>query len=73
MQTHQPLKSRADFHLDQLKSLVGGTITALARTGADAGEEEFFGLVVTLSDGKKRTVLFLSDEEGNAPGSFEMG
>lgn len=73
MQPQHPLKSATDFHLDQLKPLVGGKITALARTGPEPDEEGFFGFVVTLPNGQKRTVLFLSDEEGNAPGSFEIG
>ena len=38
----------------------------------DAWGDEFFGLVVTLSDGRTRTVLLLADDEGNGPGRFEI-
>jgi hypothetical protein len=64
-----------DFYLKQLHPLVGGTITGLARTspGEDAFDEEFYGLVITLPDGRKRTLILLSDDEGNGPGSFEIG
>lgn len=63
-----------DFHLQQLRPLVGGIITGLARTGPieDGLDEEFYGLVITLPDGQKRTLLLLSDDEGNGPGSFEI-
>lgn len=68
------MKSPTDFYLNQLGPLIGGKITALARTGQPEypGEDEFYGLVVTLADGSKRTLLLLSDDEGNAPGSFEL-
>ena len=68
------MNSSTNFHLSQLRPLVGGTITALARTGphGDAEDEEFFGFVVTLPDGSTRTILLLSDDEGNGPGSFEV-
>ncbi|MCL4778900.1 MAG: hypothetical protein KJ049_01815 [Gammaproteobacteria bacterium] len=63
-----------DFYLKQLRPLVGGTITGLARSDPceDAFEAEFYGLVVTLPNGQKRTLLLLSDDEGNGPGSFEI-
>lgn len=64
--------STADFHLKQLRPLVGGTITNLARTGVDEYGDEFFGLVITLPNGQKRTLIFLADDEGNGPGSFQL-
>ncbi|HRI90366.1 MAG TPA: hypothetical protein PLS93_01785 [Accumulibacter sp.] len=64
--------SAADFHLKQLRPLVGGTITNLARTGVDEYGDEFFGLVITLPNGQKRTLIFLADDEGNGPGSFQL-
>lgn len=64
--------NRTDFYLKQLKQLVGGKITNLARSGASDGDDEFFGIVVTMPDGKQKTLLLLSDDEGNAPGSFEL-
>lgn len=68
------MTSATDFYLNQLRILVGGTISALARTGTsdDASEDEFFGFVVTLTDGTTRTVILLADDEGNGPGSFEI-
>ena len=68
------MNSPTNFYLNQLSPLVGGKITALARTGKPEypGEDEFYGLVVTLADGSKRTLMLLSDDEGNAPGSFEL-
>ena len=68
------MKSQTDFYLSQLHSLLDGTITALARTGVPQSpdEQELFGFVVTLANGKKRTLLLLCDDEGNGPGSFEL-
>lgn len=60
-------ESQINFYLNQLNCLVGGKITALAKT-----EDEFFGLVVTLPSGQKKTLLLLSDDEGNDHGSFEI-
>ena len=62
----------ADFYLKKLNQLVGGTITGLARSGEDSGNGEFFGLVITMPDGTIKQLVLLSDDEGNAPGSFEI-
>ena len=62
----------ADFYLKTLNQLVGGTITGLARSGVDCGNGEFFGLVITMPDGTIKQLVLLSDDEGNAPGSFEI-
>jgi hypothetical protein len=66
------MSSSIDFYLKQLQPLVGGTITALARTGAsdDLLDEELYGFVIQCRDGKQRTLVLLSDDEGNGPGSF---
>lgn len=66
------MSSSIDFYLKQLAPLVGGTITALARTGTsdDPFDEELYGLVVNCRDGRQRTLVLLSDDEGNGPGSF---
>lgn len=63
-----------DLYLNRLHPLVGGTITGLARSGPSESpfHEEFYGLVVTLPDGRTRTITLLSDDEGNGPGSFEI-
>lgn len=68
------MSSSTGFYLNQLRPLVGGTISALARTGPneDGADDEFFGFVVTLPDGSTRTLFLLSDDEGNSPGSFEI-
>lgn len=66
------MTTSTDFYLTQLQPLVGGTITALARTGAsdDPLDEELYGFVVKCRDGRQRTLVLLSDDEGNGPGSF---
>ncbi len=65
-------KSAVDFHLRQLHQLVGGTITQTCRTGVDEYGDEFFGIIVTLPNGKKKSVIFLADDEGNGPGSVQI-
>ncbi|CDQ10465.1 conserved protein of unknown function [Acidithiobacillus ferrivorans] len=62
----------ADFYLEKLSPLVGGTISGLVRSGNDYGQGEFIGLVITMPDGLKKTLVLLSDDDGNAPGSFEI-
>ena len=66
------MSSSIDFYLKQLAPLVGGTITALARSGAsdDPLDEELYGFIVMCRDGKEHTLILLSDDEGNGPGSF---
>lgn len=68
------MQTNTDFYLNQLKCLVGGKITALARTGPsqDEFDQEFFGIVITLQNGEELTLTFLADDEGNGPGSFEI-
>ena len=68
------MDSQATFYLDKLKPLIGGRITALARSGptGDPHEHEFFGFVIKLPNGKTKTLILLSDDEGNGPGSFEL-
>jgi hypothetical protein len=66
------MSAPTDFYLKQLQPLVGGTIAALARTGAsdDPMDDELYGFVVKCRDGKERTLILLCDDEGNGPGSF---
>ena len=68
------MKSQADFYLDQLSPLIGGTITTLTRSGPtdDPYDKEFIGMVIKLRSGKSKHLLLLSDDEGNGPGSFEI-
>ena len=62
----------ADFYLKKLEQLIGGTVTGLCRSGDDSGTGEFFGVVITMPDGTKKQFVPLSDDEGNAPGSFDI-
>ena len=62
-----------EFHLTQLEPLIGGSIVGLARTGVDEDvDDELFGLLVRLKTGQRKVLWFLSDPEGNGPGSFEL-
>ena len=68
-------ESKADFYLEKLRPMVGGTITNLVRSGPSSGptdHEEFFGLIITMPNGTEHTFFLLSDDEGNGPGSFEI-
>lgn len=60
----------ADFYLQQLQPLVGAKIVGLAR--ANGEHDEFFGFVVELPNKERKVILFLKDDEGNGPGSFEI-
>lgn len=66
------MSSSIDFYLKQLQPIIGGTITTLARSGPsdDQHDDELYGFVVKCRDGKERTLILLSDDEGNGPGSF---
>lgn len=63
-----------EFHLDQLKPLIGGVVVGTARSGEDKLEDEpeFFGISIRGKDGKLRHLFFLTDDEGNGPGSFDI-
>jgi hypothetical protein len=52
-----------------LNKIVGGKIES---TVQDKEGEGFFGLQISLPDKSKKVIWFLSDDEGNAPGSFEI-
>lgn len=68
------MNNQTNFYLRQLRPLLGATITKLVRTGTDQDDpaDDLFGLLVTLPDGSSKTLLLLSDDEGNGPGSFEI-
>lgn len=57
-----------DFYVKQLSQVVGGTITTVAVDD----ENEFFGLSIAMPDGSRKVLWFLSDDEGNGPGSFDI-
>lgn len=63
---------QTQFYLDQLKPLVDGKIIGLLRSGEDEFGDEFFGLTIQCKDGAIRSLIFLSDDEGNGPGSFQI-
>jgi len=39
----------------------------------EEGNEKWYGLSMELKNGELKYILFLRDEEGNGPGSFEIG
>lgn len=55
------------FYTDQLAPLIGAKITA-----AVADSEGFYGLSLTMPNGNRKVLWFLSDDEGNGPGSFTI-
>jgi hypothetical protein len=68
------MQNRTDFYLDRLRCLIGGKIISMARSGPPQNEfdDEYFGLVIALPDGSTKTLILLSDDEGNGPGSFDI-
>jgi len=54
-------------YLNKLGDFLGAKITGLVEA-----EDGFYGLELTKPDGKKVALIFFSDDEGNAPGSFEI-
>jgi hypothetical protein len=68
------MNKTTEFYLKQLAPLVGATISGLAVTDPKNGScgMEFFGIEATMPSGEKKAILFLSDDEGNGPGSFEI-
>lgn len=61
-----------NFYLEQLRPLVDATVSNLIRTEVDDFGDQYVGLLFVCKDGKKRSVVFLRDDEGNGPGSFEI-
>ena len=39
----------------------------------EEGNEIWYGLIMELTNGEVKSIWFLRDEEGNGPGSFEVG
>ena len=54
-----------NFYTNQLKPLIGGKIKSILKTS-----DGFFGLLIVMPNGKEKDIYFLSDDEGNDPGSF---
>lgn len=66
------MTNATDFYLKELAKLKNARVTGLIRSGEDKFGDEFFGLQFTLPSGEIANLFFLSDDEGNAPGSFEF-
>ena len=68
------LELEKKYWTKELRTLVGGVINATLCTVEDMGgyDELFFGFKIKLSDGKLKDIIFLSDEEGNGGGRFEI-
>ena len=64
--------NQTQFYLDQLKPLMDGKIIGLLRSGEDEFGDEFYGLSIQCRDGATRRLIFLRDDEGNGPGSFDI-
>ena len=45
---------------------------AFAEAQGEVVGDEFFGLLVRLSNGQRKVLMFLSDPEGDGPGSFDL-
>jgi hypothetical protein len=61
----------SNFYANQLKKVVNGKILGIA-TAKGEEEDGFFGLYIAGADGNKYVMWLLSDDEGNAPGSFAV-
>jgi len=55
-----------DFYLKKLKKFIGGTIINVAQDS-----NGYFGIIIE-KDKEKNIIWFLSDDEGNNSGSFDI-
>ena len=60
-----------DYYTKQLKKLVGGKVTTPFII--EEGSEIFYGIDIKMPKGKIKYLVFLMDDEGNGPGSFQIG
>ncbi len=60
-----------NFVIEDLKTLVGGTIVGVATQQGQLVDDGFFGLKVEVK-GKIKNIWILRDEEANGPGSYEI-
>lgn len=58
------------YYTDHLLQLVGGKIVGVTVSNEEMGE--YFGIVIEMPSNARQIVWFLSDDEGNAPGSFDV-
>jgi len=63
---------QTQFYLNQLRPVVDGKIIGLLRSGEDEFGDEFYGLSIQCKDGVTGRLIFLRDDEGNGPGSFDI-
>jgi hypothetical protein len=68
--TH-PSKNSENYHTKKLEALIGSTVTAVAIDSSDEFDV-YLGLELTFPNGKKKVIFFLSDEEGNHPGAYDI-
>ena len=66
------MNDQTKFYTNKLKKLVGSKIESVTYAEEDNYGNEFFGLVIKLKNGKEKILWLLSDDEGNAPGSFDI-
>ena len=66
------MTNATNFYLEELRPLVGATVLNSIRTRTDEFGDQYVGLLFACKDGKKRVLVFLRDDEGNGPGSFEI-
>ena len=64
--------SHSAWFKDRILDFVGGTITNVLESPGNEWEGSFYGLRIKQKDGKLVDVIFLSDDEGNAPGSLDI-
>lgn len=69
MEEHE---ERFEFYLRQLRNeLGGGRIEGTCVSPEDELGDQFFGLQINVG-GTRKLLWFLSDDEGNGPGGFEI-
>lgn len=66
------MNNKTDLLLSELDPLVGATIEELIVQVDPDDDEEYVGLQLVCKDGVTRHLVFLSDDEGNGPGSFDI-
>ena len=62
------MNGQADFYISQLKCLTDGKVIGFIKDK----NSEYYGLIIKNKTGEKKAVWLYSDDEGNAPGSFEI-
>jgi hypothetical protein len=63
--------STNDFYTKRLNQLIGGKVTTSFII--EEGSEIFYGIDIKMPNGEIKYLVFLSDDEANGPGSFQIG